>query len=125
MLDDFERREWETEDVDGTVRLAVVGLGEFARTQALPGIADADYCEATTLVTDSAEKGRDVASEFDADRVLSYGEYGAGEASDDHDAAYVATPTGRRLDVSETAAELGKDVVTEKPMEKSVERVSL
>ncbi len=121
-LDDFERREWETEDPDGTVRLAVVGLGEFARTQALPGIADADYCEATTLVTGSPEKGEETAAEFDADHVLSYEEYESGEAADAYDAVYVATPTGRHLGHVETAAELEKAVITEKPMEKSVER---
>ena len=42
--------------------------------------------------------------------------------SDTYDAVHVATPTGRHLGHVETAAELGKDVVTEKPMAKSVER---
>jgi xylose dehydrogenase (NAD/NADP) len=121
-LDDFERREWETETVDGTVRLAVVGLGEFARTQALPGIADADYCETTTLVTGSPETGAETAERFDADHVLSYEEYADGESSDAYDAVYVATPTGRHLGHAETAADLGKAVITEKPMETSVER---
>jgi predicted dehydrogenase len=35
---------------------------------------------------------------------------------------YIATPTGRHLQYVETAAELGKNVIVEKPIEKSVER---
>ena len=63
-----------------------------------------------------------MAAEVGADRVLSYGEHDDGEAADADDAVYVATPTGRHLGAVETAAELGKDVVVEKPIEKSVER---
>jgi xylose dehydrogenase (NAD/NADP) len=121
-LDDFERREWETADVDGTVRLAVVGLGAFAREQALPGIAGSEYTEATTFVTSSPGDAEDVADEYGVGRVLSYDEYEAGEGSDGYDAVYVATPTGTHLDYVETAAELGKSVIVEKPIEKSVER---
>jgi len=54
-LDDFTRRDWQTldpEDVDDPVRIAVVGLGWFARAWALPGIARSGFTEAT-VVTDT------------------------------------------------------------------------
>ncbi|RBI60040.1 gfo/Idh/MocA family oxidoreductase [halophilic archaeon] len=121
-LDDFTRREWQHESPAGTVRLAVVGLGEFARDQALPGIEDSEFCNTTTLVTGSSDKGKRIADKRDIDHVLSYDAFHDGEAADDYDAVYVATPTGQHLQYVETAAELGKDVITEKPMEKSVER---
>lgn len=121
-LDEFTRRDWQDESPGGTVRLAVVGLGGFAREQALPGIEKSGFCEVTVLVTGSPEKGERVAEEVGAEHVLSYEEFGEGEAADAYDAVYVATPTGRHLDVVESAAELEKDVITEKPIEKDVER---
>lgn len=68
-----------------------------------------DFCEATTLVTGSPEKGDRVADEVGAERVLSYEEFQEGEGADAYDAVYVATPTGRHLEYVETAAELGKN----------------
>lgn len=121
-LDDFARRDWQDESPDGIVRLAVVGLGGFAQEQALPGIEKSDFCETTVLVTGSPEKGERVAEEVDAERILSYEDFQEGEDEEAYDAVYIATPTGRHLDYVETAAELEKDVVTEKPIEKSVER---
>jgi xylose dehydrogenase (NAD/NADP) len=122
FFEEFDGRDWEAESVDGTVRLAVVGLGQFAQTQALPGIADTDYCEVPALVTGSPEKGENAASEHGVDRVLSYEKFEDGSASDVYDAVYVATPTGRHLESVEAAAEQGKHVITEKPMEKSLDR---
>lgn len=123
-LDDFTRREWQTESPDGTVRLAVVGLGAFARDQALPGIRASEFCELTTLVTGSPEKGDRVADEVGAERVLSYEDFHDGIGTAAYDAVYVATPTGQHLQYVESAAEHGKDVLTEKPIEKSVERAT-
>ena len=39
----FTRRDWEDEQVAGTLRLAIVGVGGFARGRALPGIDASDY----------------------------------------------------------------------------------
>ena len=53
-LDDFTRRDWQTlapDDVGDPVRVAVVGLGWFAREWALPGISRSAFTEAT-VVTD-------------------------------------------------------------------------
>lgn len=121
-LDDFARRDWQDESPAGTVQLAVVGLGGFARNQALPGIEKSDFCEVAALITGSPEKGEEVAKEVGAERVLSYDEFHEGEGTDVYDAVYIATPTGRHLQYVKTATELGKDVIVEKPIEKSVER---
>jgi predicted dehydrogenase len=121
-LSEFRRREWETESVEGMVRLAVVGLGEFARTQSLPGIEASEYTEVTALVTGSAEKGESIASDHNVAHVLSYDEFTAVGAADMYDAVYIATPTGRHLEYIEAAAEQNKAVITEKPIEKSLDR---
>ncbi|WP_114577074.1 D-xylose 1-dehydrogenase Gfo6 [Saliphagus sp. LR7] len=116
----FER-DW-NDQADTPVRFAVIGLGGFARNTALPAIEAADYCETTIVVSGSPEKAREVAEEFDADRALSYEEYGAGEGSEAYDAVYVCTPNALHLPHVETAADLGKDVLCEKPLEATADR---
>ncbi|GGL38757.1 glucose-fructose oxidoreductase [Halarchaeum grantii] len=119
--DGYEERDWD-DGADGTVRIALVGLGWFARDEALPAIADCDYADVTATISGSAEKARTVADEAGADTALTYERFHDGEGSDAYDAVYVATPNARHLEYVETAAELGKDVICEKPMEATVER---
>jgi len=114
-------RDWE-DDVDGTVALAVVGIGRFAREIALPAIERAEYCETAALVSGSPEAATETADAFGADAVLDYGAYADGEAADTYDAVYVATPNALHLPHAEMAARLGKDVICEKPLEATVER---
>jgi xylose dehydrogenase (NAD/NADP) len=119
-FDGVAHRDWDT-DPTGTVRIAVVGVGGFARETALPAIAAGEYCEATVLVTGSPEANAGVAEEYGA-RVLDYDAYAAGEASEEYDAVYVATPNALHLPHVETAAGLGKDVLCEKPLEATADR---
>jgi xylose dehydrogenase (NAD/NADP) len=114
-FEDLTHRDWDT-GADDTVRFAVVGLGGFARNAALPAIADADYCEATALVTGSPETGERVAADVGAEAVLSYEAFADGEAADAYDAVYVATPNALHPDHAVTAARLGKHVLCEKPL---------
>lgn len=120
----FDARDWEpdTEPEGGPLRLAVIGLGGFARNRALPAIERTGRCETTALVSSSPGKAEFLATEFDAEYVLDYGEFHAGKASDAYDAVYIATPPAFHLAFAETAAERGKHVLCEKPMEVSVER---
>ena len=53
---------------------------------------------------------------------LDYDEYAEGAATDEYDAVYVCTPNALHLEYVESAAEHGKHVLCEKPMEASVER---
>jgi xylose dehydrogenase (NAD/NADP) len=123
-LADFETRDWETA-TDGTIRFALVGLGWWTVDQAIPAIAESDFCETTVLVTSDQEKADRVASEADVDTVehgITYEDFHDGAAADAYDAVYICTPNAFHLDYARTAAELGKDVLTEKPMEATVER---
>jgi predicted dehydrogenase len=123
-LDEFNARDWEpdTESGDSSLRLAIVGLGEFARTRALPAIEETARCETTVVVSSSPEKAESVATRFDADHILDYEEFHAGRAGDAYDAVYIATPPAFHLEYAATAAEHGKHVLCEKPMEATVER---
>ncbi|MFC4436522.1 MULTISPECIES: D-xylose 1-dehydrogenase Gfo6 [Natrialbaceae] len=119
---DFARRDWERESVDGTVRIAVVGTGGFARNRALPAIADGNYCETTVLVTSAPDRARSLAEVFGASHVIDYDAFVAGDRADAYDAVYVATPNATHGEYAVAAAEHGKHVLCEKPLETTVER---
>ena len=114
-FDDFARRDWQTID-DGTLRVAVVGLGNFAVTRALPAIRDSEFCTATVLVSGSPGKAEQVANEFDVETAIEYDAFTDGAAADEYDAAYVATPPALHPQYTEAAASLGKHVLCEKPL---------
>jgi xylose dehydrogenase (NAD/NADP) len=134
-FDDFAARDWQTVE-EGTVRVALLGLGEFARYHVLPAVAgdarrDAEgddatdrssFCDVTALVSGSPEKAREVADEYGVETVLDYDEFEAGEEADAFDAVYVAGPNALHLDYARTAADHGKHVLCEKPIEASAER---
>lgn len=121
-FDEFMRRDWET-DADGTVRFAMVGLGWWTRDFAIPATEESDVCETTTVVSSSTEKAEDFAADFDTvEAALTYEEFVDGAGTDHYDAVYIATPNSLHLPYVEAAAEYGKDVLCEKPMESSVER---
>jgi len=123
-LDDFTRRDWQTLDpeaVDDPVRVAVVGLGWFAREWALPGIARSAYTEATVVSDVDADAVEAVAAERDV-RGVTPEELRSGAVADAYDAVYVATPNATHLEYVRAAAEQGKAVLCEKPLEASLER---
>jgi len=123
-LDEFARRDWETLESDAVadpVRIAVVGLGWFAREWALPGIARSAYTEATVVTDVDAAAVEAVAAERDVIGATPE-EFRAGDAADAYDAVYVATPNATHLEYVEAAAEQGKAVLCEKPLEATPER---
>ncbi len=123
-LDDFSARDWRQAD-DGTVRLAMVGLGWWTRDKAIPAVADSDLCEVTTVVSSSTEKAERVRDRSESiTEALTYDEFHEGASADAYDAVYIATPNSTHLDYVETAADLGKDVLCEKPMEATVDRAA-
>ena len=123
LLDEFTRRDWETDEGDGEpVRFALVGLGWFTRDIVVPAIEATDACTTSVVVSGSRGKAEEVSDEADADRALSYDEFHEGEAADAYDAVYICTPNALHLPYAETAADLGKHVLCEKPMEATADR---
>jgi xylose dehydrogenase (NAD/NADP) len=121
-LDDFERRDWQT-TTEGVVRFAVVGLGWWTVDRAIPALDDVETCETTVAVSGSKSKAERVARDHDTiERAITYDEFHDGAATDAYDAVYVCSPNALHLPYAETAADLGKAVLCEKPMEASVER---
>jgi len=127
VLEDSCARDWQTvnpETVD-TVRFAVIGLGWFTKGRALPALIDSDLCAPTVLISSSTEKAERIAAETDgAEHAITYEEFHDGIASDAYDAVYIVTPNALHLEYVETAADLGKDILCEKPMERDSERAA-
>lgn len=123
-LDEFTRRDWETLDPDTVtdpVRIAVVGLGWFAREWALPGIDRSAYTEATVVTDVDDDAVEAVAAERDVIGVTP-DELRSGAVADAYDAVYVATPNATHLEYVLAAAEQGKAVLCEKPLEATLDR---
>lgn len=114
-FDEFTRRDWQTTD-EGTLRLAVVGLGDFAVNRAIPAIRRTQFCAVTVVVSGSPEKAEQVANEYDMEAAIDYDAFADGAAADAYDAVYIATPPVFHRTYTETAASLGKHVLCEKPL---------
>jgi xylose dehydrogenase (NAD/NADP) len=120
-LETFSDRDWEERTDADPVRFAMVGLGWWTREQAIPAVEEADHCTATVLVSSTTEKADDVAAGLDGvEATLTYEEYADGAATEQYDAVYVCTPNGRHRDHVEPAADHGKAVLCEKPLEATV-----
>jgi len=120
-FDDFEDRDWQR-GAEGTLRLAMVGLGWWTTDRAMPAVAETEHCETTVVVSGTKEKAEGVAEEEELAAGITYEEFQNGEASDAYDAVYICTPNATHLENALAAAEMGKDVLCEKPMEGDVER---
>ncbi|WP_254278785.1 D-xylose 1-dehydrogenase Gfo6 [Haloarcula marina] len=120
----FDDRDWQTlTETDDPVRFAMVGVGWWTREQAMPAVAAGDLAETTVLVSGDSEKAASVAADSETvEHAITYEEFHDGVASDAYDAVYVVTPNAKHLPFVETAAELGKAVLCEKPMEATVSR---
>ncbi len=122
-FDDFTERDWQAIDEAGPVRFAMIGLGWWTRAEAVPAVAESAFCETTALVSSSKEKAREATDLADSiEHALTYEEFHDGAVADAYDAVYICTPNALHLPYVETAAELGKNVLCEKPMEATVER---
>jgi len=122
-FDQLNERYWESGDTDDEVRFALIGLGWFTVDAALPAIKASDRCRATVAVSSSREKATSLVDDHaPLKHGITYDDFHEGQAAEHYDAVYVGTPNGLHLPFVETAADLGKAVLCEKPMEATVER---
>lgn len=117
----YDTREWQSA-TEGTVRYALIGLGWWTTDVAIPAIETSELAETTVLVSSSVEKADRIADANDVPHGISYEQFHDGVATDAYDAVYIATPNAHHLEYAETAAELEKAVLCEKPMEATVKR---
>ncbi len=98
------------------IRYAVVGLGWFAQSAALPAFAHTENSELAALVSDDPEKRAEIAKHYDVQHTYSYAEYDDLLNSGLIDAVYIALPNHLHCEYTVKAATAGIHVLCEKPM---------
>jgi predicted dehydrogenase len=103
------------------IRYAVVGLGWFSQSAALPAFAQTENAELVALVSDDSEKLSTLAQRYDVERTCTYEEYDDLLASGEVDAVYIGLPNHLHCDYTVRAAKAGIHVLCEKPMAVTVD----
>lgn len=119
-LSEIGHRDWQTNSHVPTTRLAVVGLGWWAQEYAIPAIVASEFCTPTVFVSGSPDIAAGLTKKYDVETVIDYTEFSRGKARGEYDAVYVVTPNSMHAEHAVAAAEMGKDVIVEKPLESSV-----
>ena len=114
-FENIHDRDWRGPE-DDVCRLAVLGLGNFARTTVLPSLADSESVDVTALVSGDAEKAHNVAADHGVETTLDYEDFQEGRGTDAYDAVYVGGPNATHHDNGRVAADHGKHVIVEKPV---------
>jgi predicted dehydrogenase len=103
---------------------ALCGLGNLSTHQIAPALQKTSHCRLAGIVTGTPEKAARWKAQYNLpDRsVYNYETMHRMADNPDIDVVYVVTPNGLHLDHARAAAEAGKHVFCEKPMEISVDR---
>lgn len=109
-------------EFSGIVRYAIVGLGDIAQEDMMPGMDHVGQARITALVTSDPVKAKTLGEKYGVHTVFSYEQFDAALASGTFDAIYVATPNWRHAEFIIPALRAGIHVLTEKPLEVSTER---
>ncbi|MEG3084713.1 Gfo/Idh/MocA family oxidoreductase [Sphingomonas sp. PB2P12] len=104
------------------VRYAIVGLGDISQASMMPGVAHTGNSEIAALVTDDAEKARELGKMYGVDATYRYDQFDELLASGLIDAVYLGTPNWRHAEFAIPALKAGIHVLSEKPLEISVEK---
>ncbi len=104
---------------DKRVRYAIVGLGDIAQEDMMPGVKHTGNSEITALVTSDAKKAAELAEKYDVQSTYTYEQFDQALQSGAFDAIYLATPNWRHAEFISPALKAGVHVLTEKPMEVS------
>lgn len=99
------------------IRYAVVGLGWFAQSAALPAFAHAENSELVALISDDPVKLAEISEQYSGvQRTFSYEEYDDCLSSGLIDAVYIALPNHLHREYTVRAANAKIHVLCEKPM---------
>ena len=103
---------------------ALCGLGGLSSQQIAPALQRTTYCRLTAIITDTPAKAANWKTQYNiADRnIYSYETMHRIADNPDIDVVYIVTPNALHLDNALAAAQAGKHVFCEKPLEISVER---
>jgi predicted dehydrogenase len=102
------------------IRYAVVGLGAFAQSDALPAFAEAENSQLVALVSGDPTKRAEIAQQYDVPYTYGYEDYDDLLMSGNIDAVYIALPDHLHCEYTVRAAQAGIHVLCEKPMATTV-----
>ncbi len=104
---------------DNKVRYAIVGLGDIAQEDLMPGVDHTGNSVITALVTSDPQKAKELGEKYDVEATYTYEQFSDALASGTFDAIYLATPNWRHAEFIVPALQAGIHVLTEKPLEVS------
>ena len=107
---------------DKKVRYAIVGLGDIAQEDMMPGVEHTGNSVMTAFVTSDPKKAAELGKKYDVDATYSYEQFPEAIAAGKFDAIYLATPNWRHAEFIVPALRAGIHVLVEKPLEISTER---
>ena len=105
-----------------TVRYAIVGLGDIAQEDMMPGVDHTGNSKITALVSSDPEKLKELSRKYDVSNTYTYEQFSEALRSGTFDAIYLATPNWRHAEFVVPALQAGIHVLVEKPMEVSTEK---
>lgn len=103
------------------IRYAVVGLGWFAQSAALPAFIHAENADLIALVSNDPTKLAELAQKYGVQHTYSYEEYDNLLRDNIIDAIYIALPNHLHCDYTVRAARAGVHILCEKPMAVTVQ----
>lgn len=111
---------------DKKIRYAIVGLGDIAQEDMMPGVKGTGNSEMTALVISDSTKASELADKYSipTGNCFSYEQFPEALASGTFDAIYLATPNWRHAEFIVPALQAGIHVLTEKPLEVSTAKCS-
>jgi predicted dehydrogenase len=106
-------------DSEDKVRYAIVGLGDIAQEDMMPGVDHTGNSKITALITSDPVKSTELGKKYDVGSCFIYEQFNQALKSGSFDAIYLATPNWRHAEFIVPALEAGIHVLTEKPLEVS------
>ena len=109
---------------DERLGLALVGLGNYSTSQLAPALQETKQCYLAGIVTGTPAKAEEWKQKYNIPdkNVYNYETFDQIADNPDIDIIYVVLPNAMHAEYTIRAAKAGKHVITEKPMEVSVEK---
>ena len=104
-------------DTEKKVRYAIVGLGDIAQEDMMPGVNHTGNSVMTALITSDSVKAAELGKKYDVEATYTYEQFDEALRSGNFDAIYLATPNWRHAEFIVPALQAGIHVLTEKPLE--------
>lgn len=103
--------------------VALVGLGEYSKTQLAPALLQTKFCKLSGLITDDPTDTQEWKNRYKIpdNNIYSYDDFDNISSNADIDIVYVTVPNALHKECVIRAAKAGKHVICEKPMAITIE----